>query len=54
MLSMLDRHAVQAGHRPRQMGHQLGISRRSVQRIALEPPVTMADDATARAASDAP
>ena len=51
---MLDRHAVQAllqaGHAPRQIAHQLGISRRSVQRIALEPPVATVDDAAAHAA----
>jgi transposase len=54
MLSMLDRHAVQAllkaGHAPRQIAHQLGISRRTVQRIALEPPVTTVDEAAAHAA----
>lgn len=51
---MLDRHAVQAlrqaGHTPRQIAHQLGISRRTVQRIALEPLVTTVDDTAARAA----
>ena len=51
---MLDRHAVQAllqaGHAPRQIAHQLGISRRTVQRIANEPPVDTVDDAAARAA----
>lgn len=51
---MLDRHAVQAllraGQSPRQIAHQLGISRRTVQRIALEPPVATVDDAGARAA----
>jgi transposase len=39
---MLDRHAVQAllqaGRSPRQIADQLGVSRRTVQRIALEPP----------------
>jgi len=54
MLSMLDRHAVQAlltaGQSPRQIAHHLGISRRTVQRIAHEPPVTTVDDAAARAA----
>ena len=54
MLSMLDRHAVQAllhaGQTPRQIAHQLGMSRRTVQRIALEPPVTTVDDTAARAA----
>ena len=51
---MLDRHAVQAlltaGQSPRQIAHQLGISRRTVQRIANEPPVDTVDDAAARAA----
>ncbi len=51
---MLDRHAVQAllqaGHTPRQIAHQLEISRRTVQRIALEPTVATIDDAAARAA----
>jgi len=54
MLSMLDRHAVQAlllaGQTPRQIAHQLGISRRTVQRIALEPRVATIDDGAARAA----
>ena len=43
---MLDRHAVQellaAGVRPRQVARQLGISRRTVERIAQEPPITSA------------
>lgn len=43
---MLDRHAVQrllaAGVRPRQVARQLGISRRTVERIATEPPITQA------------
>jgi transposase len=51
---MLDRHAVQAllhaGQTPRQIAHQLGMSRRTVQRIALEPPVATVDDAAAHAA----
>ncbi len=51
---MLDRHAVQAllhaAQTPRQIAHQLGMSRRTVQRIALEPPVTTVDDTAARAA----
>lgn len=41
---------VQAGQSPRQIAHQLGISRRTVQRIALEPPVVAVDDAAAHAA----
>ena len=51
---MLDRHAVQAllqsGQSARQIAHQLGISRRTVQRIAHEPPVVAVDDAAAHAA----
>ncbi len=51
---MSDRHAVQAllhaGQSPRQIVHQLGISRRTVHRIALEPAVATIDDAAARAA----
>ena len=51
---MLDRHAVQAllqaGQSPRQIAHQLGISRRTVQRIAQEPPVVAVDDAAAHVA----
>ncbi len=54
MLSMFARHAVQAlvqaGQSPRQIAHQLGISRPTVQRIALEPPVVAVDDAAAHAA----
>lgn len=34
----------------RQIAHQLRISRRMVQRIALEPPVATVDDAAAHAA----
>jgi len=52
---MLDRPAVQAlrkaGQTPRQIARQLEISRRSVQRIANEPPVDTAIVATARAAT---
>ena len=51
---MLDRHAVQellrAGTRPRQIAQQFGVSRRTIERIAREGPVTEADDARARAA----
>ena len=51
---MLNRHAVQTllatGRSARQVAHELGVSRRSVVRIAQEPPVTAADDAAARAA----
>jgi transposase len=51
---MLDRHAVQellrAGVRPRQIAQQFGVSRRTVERIAREAPVTGGDDTAARAA----
>lgn len=51
---MLDRHAVQellrAGARPRQIAQQFGVSRRTIERIAREAPVTDADDRAARAA----
>jgi transposase len=53
MLRMLDRHAVQellrAGVRPRQVAQQMGVSRRTVERIAREATVTVADDRAARA-----
>jgi transposase len=51
---MLDRHAVQtrlaAGQRPRQIAQALGISVRTVWRIAKEPAVTSGDDRAARRA----
>lgn len=51
---MLDRHAVQellrAGVRPRQVAQQMGVSRRTVERIAREAAVTDPDDRAARAA----
>lgn len=51
---MLDRHAVQAmlraGERPRQVAKVLGISVRTVWRIAKESAVQTGDDATARRA----
>jgi transposase len=54
MLRMLDRHAVQtrlaAGQRPRQIAQALGISVRTVWRIAKEPAVTSGDDRAARRA----
>jgi transposase len=54
MLRMLDRHAVQAmlqaGERPRQIAKGLGISVRTVWRIAKEPAVASGDDAAARRA----
>ena len=49
---MLDRHAVhellRAGVRPRQIAHQLGVSRRTIERIAREPAPVDADDAAER------
>ena len=49
---MLDRHAVrrllQAGLRPRQIAHQLGVSRRTVERIVHEPVPVDADDRAER------
>jgi transposase len=49
---MLDRHAVHAlldaGEAPKKIAKQLGISVRTVQRIAREPRVESADDAAAR------
>lgn len=51
---MLDRHAVQellrAGVRPRQVAQQLGVSRRTVERIEREAAVSDTDDRAARAA----
>jgi transposase len=53
MLRMLDRHAVQellrAGVKPRHVAQQMGVSRRTIERIAREAPVTAADDRAARA-----
>lgn len=49
---MIDRHAVhallQAGQSTKEIAAQFGVSRRSVQRIAKEPPVDEADDEVAR------
>jgi len=49
---MLDRHAVhellRAGVRPRQIAHHLGVSRRTIERIAREPAPVDADDAAER------
>ena len=49
---MLDRHAVhellRAGLKARQIAHQLGVSRRTVERIAREPTPADADDAAER------
>jgi len=54
MLRMLDRHAVQAllasGATPVAVAAQFALSRRTVERIAKEPPVTTSDEATAHAA----
>jgi transposase len=47
MLRMIDRHAAQqllaAGVRPRQVAKQLGVSRRTIERIAGEPAITTDD-----------
>lgn len=52
MLRMLDRHAVQAllmaGHPTHKIAAQFGVSQRSIQRIAHEPPVDSADDSQVR------
>jgi len=52
MLRMLDRRAVQAlreaGDSTRRIARQYGVSRRTIQRIAKEPPVESGDDSTAR------
>lgn len=52
MLRMIDRHAVRAlldaGQKQRDIAKQLGISERSVRRIAKEPPVAEGDDASER------
>jgi transposase len=52
MLRMIDRHAVhallQAGQSTKEVALQLGVSRRTIQRIMKEPPVEDADDASAR------
>ena len=49
---MLDRHAVhellRAGVRPRQIAHQLGVSRRTIERIVREPVPVDADDQAER------
>jgi transposase len=54
MIRMIDRHAVQAlvqsGLSTQEIAAQMGISKRSVQRIAKEPPVTDPDDQRARSA----
>ncbi|HEX2208143.1 MAG TPA: helix-turn-helix domain-containing protein, partial [Longimicrobium sp.] len=51
---MIDRHAVQAlvqsGLSTKEIAAQMGISKRSVQRIAKEPPVNEPDDKRARSA----
>jgi transposase len=52
MLRMIDRHAVHAllvaGQSTKEIAAQFGVSRRTIQRVAKEPPVTEADDAEAR------
>jgi transposase len=49
---MIDRHAVhallQAGQSTKQIAAQLGVSQRTVQRVAREPSIEDADDAEAR------
>ena len=51
---MIDRHAVQAlvqsGLSTKEIAARMGISKRSVQRIAKEPPVSEPDDRRARSA----
>jgi len=52
MLRMIDRHAVhallKAGQSTKQIAAQYGVTRRTIQRIAKEPPVDDADDGAAR------
>lgn len=52
MLPMIDRHAVhallKAGHSTNQVAAQLGVSRRTIQRVAREPAITSADEAEER------
>ncbi len=52
MLRMLDRHAVhallKAGQSTKEIAEQFGVSRRTIQRIAKEPPVEDGDDGEAR------
>jgi transposase len=54
MIRMIDRHAVQAlvqsGLSTKDIAAQMGVSKRSVQRIAKEPPVVEPDDQRARSA----
>jgi IS30 family transposase len=51
MLRMLDRHAVhallKAGQSTKEIAVQMGVTRRTIQRIAKEPAVEEADDAEA-------
>jgi transposase len=52
MLRMIDRHAVhallQAGQSTKEIAAQVGVSQRTVQRVAKEPPIEDADDTEAR------
>jgi hypothetical protein len=52
MLRMIDRHAVhallQSGQLTREIAQQMGVSQRTIQRIAQEPPIDDADDRKAR------
>jgi transposase len=52
MLRMIDRHAVHAlllaGQSTKEIAAQFGVSRRTIQRVAKEPPVDEADDTAAR------
>src|SRR5690606_39268410 len=52
MLRMIDRHAVhallKAGQSTKEIAAQFGVTRRTIQRIAKEPPIEEADDAEAR------
>jgi transposase len=56
MLRMIDRHAVhallQAGQSTKQIAVQLGVSQRTVQRVAKEPSIEDADDTEARRRRD--
>jgi hypothetical protein len=55
MLRMIDRHAVhallKAGRPTKEIALQLGVTQRTIQRIAKEPPIEAADDAEAGVAA---